>query len=133
MDVTFNVFWDTQNLGPSVVSTIQSQHSNVKGALSLGGNTIIEQYNLHGIDINYEHFIKGYDTNVFSRNIGQLIIILKNNGVISFTFIAPYDTSDVQSNYMALWRDYGSVIDYINFQFNAYSISTTVTQFQNIV
>ena len=74
----FNIFWDTDNLSPSQVSSIKKQHSNVKVALSLGGDSvandyayfnpssvdswvsnavssltrIIQQYNLDGIDID---------------------------------------------------------------------------------
>ncbi|KAI9114584.1 hypothetical protein K1719_014282 [Acacia pycnantha] len=84
----FNVFWDTQNLSPSQVSSIKSQNSNVKVAVSLGGDSvasgsayfnpssidswvsnavssltdIIKQYNLDGIDIDYEHFKSDPDT-----------------------------------------------------------------------
>ncbi|KAF5744664.1 putative Chitinase 1 precursor [Tripterygium wilfordii] len=78
----FSVFWDSQNLSPSEVSSIKKQHPNVKVALSLGGDTvrnesaffkpssvdswvsnavssltdIVKEYNLDGIDIDYEHF-----------------------------------------------------------------------------
>ncbi|KAM7265366.1 hypothetical protein ACFE04_003049 [Oxalis oulophora] len=149
----FNVFWDADNLSPSAVSSVKSQHSNVKVALSLGGDTvgngyayfnpssvdswvsnavssltsIIQQYNLDGIDIDYEHFNADPDT--FSRCIGQLISTLKNNGVISFASIAPFDDDQVQSHYQALWKDYGHLIDYVNFQFYAYDQGTTVDQF----
>ncbi|KAI4377435.1 hypothetical protein MLD38_015059 [Melastoma candidum] len=93
--------------------------------------SIIQQYDIDGIDVNYEHFVQGSDNNMFSQCIGQLITTLKNNGVISFASIAPFDDGDVQRNYMALWKDYGSVIDYVNFQFYAYSRSTTISQFEN--
>ncbi|PQM33732.1 hypothetical protein Pyn_20737 [Prunus yedoensis var. nudiflora] len=36
----FNVFWDSDNLSPSRVSSIKNQHSNVKVALSLGGDSV---------------------------------------------------------------------------------------------
>ncbi|KAI7982059.1 hypothetical protein LOK49_LG15G01504 [Camellia lanceoleosa] len=104
----FNVFWDADNLSPSQVSSIKSQHSNVKVALSLGGDSvgsgsayfnpssvdswvsnavsslthIIEQYGLDGIDIDYEHFKS--DPETFAECIGKLITTLKQNGVISF-------------------------------------------------
>ncbi|KAE8680477.1 Chitinase 2 [Hibiscus syriacus] len=84
----FNVFWDSDNLGPSQVSSIKSNHSNVKVALSLGGDSvgdgsayfnpssvdswvsnavssltdIIQQYNLDGVDVDYEHFNADPDT-----------------------------------------------------------------------
>uniref|UniRef100_A0A7N0RA66 GH18 domain-containing protein n=1 Tax=Kalanchoe fedtschenkoi TaxID=63787 RepID=A0A7N0RA66_KALFE len=149
----FNIFWDSDNLSPSQISDIKSAHSNVKVALSLGGDTvggssayfnptsidswvsnavssltrIITEYNLDGIDIDYEHFSS--DPNTFAECIGRLITTLKNNGVISFASIAPYDDDQVQSHYMALWKSYGQVIDYVNFQFYAYDQGTTVDQF----
>ncbi|KAM0999622.1 hypothetical protein ACFX15_006111 [Malus domestica] len=151
----FNVFWDSDNLSPSQVSSIKNQHSNVKVALSLGGDSvnsgsayfnpssidswvsnavssltsIIQQYNLDGIDIDYEHFQADPDT--FSECIGRLITTLKKNGVISFASIAPFDDDEVQSHYLALWKSYGHLIDYVNFQFYAYDQSTTVSQFIN--
>ncbi|KAL2332080.1 hypothetical protein Fmac_019661 [Flemingia macrophylla] len=149
----FSIFWDTQNLSPSQVSSIKSNNPNVKVALSVGGDsvsgssayfdpssvdswvsnavssltTIIKDYNLDGIDIDYEHF-KG-DTNTFAECIGRLIQTLKTNGVITFASIAPFASDEVQSRYLSLWKSYGHVIDYINFQFYAYDKSTTVSQF----
>lgn len=149
----FEVYWDSVNLSPDAVSSIKSQHSNVKVALSLGGDTvsgdpvnftpssidswvsnavtsltsIIKQYNLDGIDIDYEHFQSDPDT--FAECIGRLISTLKQNQVISFASIAPFDADQVQSNYLALWNRYGNLIDYVNFQFYAYDKSTTVSQF----
>ncbi|KAF5804441.1 putative chitinase [Helianthus annuus] len=151
----FNVFWDTDNLSPSQVSSIKNQHSNVKVALSLGGDSvnggscyfspssvdswvsnavssltnIIQEYHLDGIDIDYEHFHA--DPETFAECIGKLITTLKNNGVISFASIAPYDDDDIQSHYLALWKSYGHIIDYVNFQFYAYDKGTTVSQFMN--
>ncbi|XP_021818834.1 chitinase 2-like [Prunus avium] len=151
----FNVFWDSDNLSPSQVSSIKNQHSNVKVAFSLGGDTvngvpaefkpssidswvsnavssltsIIQQYNLDGIDIDYEHFSADPDT--FAECIGRLITTLKNNGVISFASIAPFDDDQVQSHYLALWKSYGDLIDYVNFQFYGYDQGTTVSQFIN--
>ncbi|XP_058728216.1 chitinase 2-like [Vicia villosa] len=149
----FNIFWDTNNLSPSQVSSIKNQYSNVKVALSLGGDTvnggnayfdpssvdswlsnavssltkIIKDYNLDGIDIDYEHFKADPDT--FAHCIGRLIQTLKANGVISFASIAPFDDDQVQAHYLALWKSYGHVIDYVNFQFYAYDKGTTVSQF----
>ncbi|KAK6935957.1 Glycoside hydrolase family 18, catalytic domain [Dillenia turbinata] len=149
----FNVFWDSENLSPFQVSSIKSQHSNVKVALSLGGDSvgdgyayfspssidswitnavlsltsIIRQYNLDGIDIDYEHFQA--DPQTFAECIGRLIKTLKNNGVIQFASIAPFDDDQVQRHYRALWKSYGHLIDYVNFQFYAYHQGTTVSQF----
>ncbi|GAU27188.1 hypothetical protein TSUD_107790 [Trifolium subterraneum] len=149
----FNIFWDTQNLSPSQVSSIKNQNPNVKVALSLGGDTvqsnpayfnpsssdswvsnavssltsIIKMYNLDGIDIDYEHF-QG-DPTTFSDCIGRLIQTLKDNKVISFASIAPFDDGEVQNHYLALWKSHENIIDYVNFQFYAYDKSTTVAQF----
>jgi chitinase len=137
------------------VSSIKNTHSNVKVALSLGGDTvgnafaffnpssvdswvsnavssltrIIKQFHLDGIDIDYEHF-KG-DPNTFAECIGRLITTLKQNKVISFASIAPLDDDQVQSHYLALWWKYGDQIEYINFQFYAYHKGTSVSQFIN--
>ncbi|PIA32040.1 hypothetical protein AQUCO_04600008v1 [Aquilegia coerulea] len=150
----FNIFWDTDNLSPSRVSSIKSRHSNVKVAVSLGGDSvgdgryvffkpfsvdswvknavnsltkIIKEFNLDGIDIDYEHFIG--DPNSFTECIGQLISTLKKSEVIKFASIAPYDDGPVQSHYQALWKKYGYLIDYVNFQFYAYDKGTTVSEF----
>ncbi|XP_062083517.1 chitinase 2-like [Humulus lupulus] len=149
----FNVFWDSDNLSPSQVSAIKQRHPNVKVGLSLGGDSvssgyayfkpfsidswvsnavstltqIIQQYGLDGIDIDYEHFSS--DTHTFAECIGRLIKTLKENDVISFASIAPFDDDQVQSHYKALWNKYGQLIDYVNFQFYAYDEGTTVSQF----
>ncbi|KAB1200739.1 Chitinase 2 [Morella rubra] len=149
----FNIFWDSYNLSPSQVSSIKNAHSNVKVAVSLGGDTvsnkyayfspssvdswvsnavssltrIIKQYDLDGLDIDYEHFHGHSDT--FAECIGRLITTLKRNKVISFASIAPFDDDQVQERYLALWRKYGHQIDYVNFQFYAYNKGTTVSQF----
>ncbi|KAM5583880.1 chitinase 2 [Rosa sericea] len=149
----FNVFWDTENLSPSHVSAIKARHRNAKVALSLGGDTvagkpanftptsinswvrnaiasivqITKEYKLDGIDIDYEHF--NTDPNTFAECIGRLFFYLKQNKVVSFTSIAPYDDDSVQPYYLALWRKYGHLIDYVNFQFYAYDKGTSITQF----
>ncbi|TKY67286.1 Chitinase 2 [Spatholobus suberectus] len=149
----FNIFWDTNNLSPTQVSAIKSKNSNVKVALSLGGDSvgggyaffnpssidswvsnavssltsIIKEYNLDGIDIDYEHFKADPDT--FTECVGRLIKTLKSNGVIKFASIAPFDDNQVQSHYLALWKSYGNLIDYVNFQFYAYDKGTNVDQF----
>ena len=84
---------------------------------------------MDGIDIDYEHFSANPST--FAGCIGKLISGLKGNGVISFASIAPFDDDQVQSHYLALWRKYGHLIDYVNFQFYAYDKGTTVSQFLN--
>ncbi|KAL1807891.1 hypothetical protein ACET3Z_024881 [Daucus carota] len=116
----FNIFWDNNNLSASHVSTIKKKHSNVKVAVSLGGDSmgdessffspssvdswvsnvvssltnIIQEFNLDGNDIDYEHF-RG-DPETFAKCIRQLIKALKKNRVISFASIAPFDDDQVQ-------------------------------------
>ncbi|KAL6011151.1 hypothetical protein ACLOJK_001595 [Asimina triloba] len=154
----FNIFWETKHLGPSDVASIKRSHHNVKVALSLGGDTvgnghayayfqpnsisswvsnavssltqIINQYNLDGIDIDYEHFHAHDDPETFAECIGQLVTTLKKTRTISFASIAPFDDGGpVQSHYLALWRKYGNIFDYVNFQFYAYDEGTGVQQF----
>jgi len=152
-DGKFNIFWDTGNLTPDAVQAVKAKHKNVKVALSIGGDSvnnqsaefkpssvsswvdnavsslskIIKEYHLDGIDIDYEHFEA--DNNVFTECIGQLITRLKHSKAISFASIAPFDSQEVQSHYLALWKKYGHAIDYVNFQFYAYSANTTISQF----
>ena len=64
---------------------------------------------MDGIDIDYEHFKAS--PSVFAECIGRLITTLKKNGVVSFASIAPFDNDQVQSHYLALWREYGHAID----------------------
>lgn len=149
----FNVFWDSDNLSPAQVLSIKRRYSNVKVGLSIGGDSVgdkhvnftsisvdswlsnavssltrvIKQYHLDGIDIDYEHF--NTSPNIFTQCIGRLVTNLKNNRVISFASIAPFDDGEVQRQYMALWKSYGRVFDYVNFQFYAYDRRTTVAQF----
>ncbi|XP_057782739.1 chitinase 2-like [Salvia miltiorrhiza] len=150
----FRVYWDTANLSPSQVSAIKAKHANVRVGMSLGGDTtnskqqvffhptsvnswvanaihsitdIVTTYNLDGIDIDYEHFDS--DTDTFAECIGKLLFYLKQNKIISFASIAPYEDKSVKPYYLALWRKYGNLIDYVNFQFYAYPKGTTVSQF----
>ncbi|KAM7496613.1 hypothetical protein LguiA_021027 [Lonicera macranthoides] len=86
---------------------------------------IIQKYNLDGIDIYYRNFT-GVDDDIrgspetFAVCVGRLISILKDNGVISFASIAPFDGDLSRKYYLELWRNYGQLIDYVNFQFYAY-------------
>ncbi|KAL3530667.1 hypothetical protein ACH5RR_009989 [Cinchona calisaya] len=150
----FIVYWDTKNLSPCQVSDIKAKYPNVKVAMSLAGDLvgndfkvyfnptsieswvgnaiysvtkIVKDYNLDGIDIDYEHFKADPDT--FAECIGRLLFYLKQNRIVSFTSIAPYEDDDVQPHYLALWRKYGHLIDFVNFQFYAYSNTTNVPQF----
>ncbi|KAM7501971.1 hypothetical protein LguiB_000875 [Lonicera macranthoides] len=86
---------------------------------------IIQKYNLDGIDIYYRNFT-GVDDDIrgspetFAVCVGRLISTLKDNGVISFASIAPFDGDLSRKYYLELWRNYGQLIDYVNFQFYAY-------------
>ncbi|KAH6556014.1 hypothetical protein KP509_1Z210800 [Ceratopteris richardii] len=148
----FNIYWQNSVLTPATVQAIKSQYSKVKVMLSLGGDTIsgqpvqfratsvnswvsnavssltslISQYHLDGIDIDYEHF-DSVSTDTFVSCIGQLIQQLKSSGVISVASIAPFD--GVQTQYKALWDQYNNVIDLVNFQFYSYPSSTSASQF----
>ena len=42
--------------------------------------------------------------------------------------IAPYEDETVKRHFLALWRKYGHIIDYVNFQFYAYD-KLSVSQF----
>ncbi|XP_060170224.1 chitinase 2-like [Lycium barbarum] len=149
----FLIYWDTENLTPSHISSVKAQYKNVKVGMSLGGDTvngknatfaptsiaswvrnaiysitkIAKEYNLDAIDIDYEHFKTDPDT--FAECIGRLLYYLKQNNVVSYTSIAPYADDSVQVYYLALWRKYGHLIDYVNFQFYAYEKGTTIPQF----
>lgn len=149
----FKAYWDEDNLSPSHVSATKALHSNVKVCISLGGDTIrgqyvffkprsinswvsnaissitkiAREYDLDGIDIDYEHF--DADTNTFAECIGRLLSHLKEQKIVSIASIAPYDNDSVQPYYLALWRKYGHLIDYVNFQFYAYDKGTTISQF----
>ncbi|XP_039012810.1 chitinase 2-like [Hibiscus syriacus] len=151
----FNVFWETNNLGPCQIDSLKDSNSNVKIAVSLGGDSvgrgkaffapnsktswvqnavssltdIINRYDIDGIDIDYEHFRSSPE--MFAECIGQLVTILKQSGTISFASIAPYE--EINSYYLALWRKYGHVIDFVNFQFYAYdklSVSGFISRFK---
>ncbi|XP_060216352.1 chitinase 2-like [Lycium barbarum] len=132
----FNIFWENNHLNPTEIASIKSRYKNVKIAVSLGGDTVgdnknvyfkpksinswvdnaisslspmIKEYNIDGIDIDYEHFLDT-DINVFAECIGQLVTKLKKNGKIQFDSIAPYENSTIQSHYKTLWRKYGQLV-----------------------
>lgn len=152
----FNVYWQYPILTPDAVQAIKAQHTNVKVMLSLGGDTVsgqsvlfsptstttwvsnavssltslIQNYHLDGIDIDYEHFAASASPATFASCIGQLIRQLKQNEVISVATIAPFD--GVESHYIELWNQENSVIDYVNFQFYSYSSSTSESQYVSL-
>ncbi|CAD5163225.1 unnamed protein product, partial [Musa acuminata subsp. malaccensis] len=75
--------------------------------------SIIRDYNLDSIDIDYEHF--QFDVDTFAECIGQLLTTLKkNNRVISIASIAPFDDAQVQSITKHFGR--GCPYNHVNFQ-----------------
>ncbi|CAM0879188.1 unnamed protein product [Alopecurus aequalis] len=153
----FNVFWQDSVLTAAAIAEVKRRNPNVRVAVSLGGATvsgnpvffnvtcsvdawvrnavdsltgIIRQYGLDGIDIDYEQF--QVDPATFAECTGRLVAALKSSGVIRFASIAPYGNADVQRYYRTLWAAHGHVIDYVNFQFYAYSASTTAEQYVSL-
>ncbi|KAG0566943.1 hypothetical protein M758_7G092200 [Ceratodon purpureus] len=148
----FSPYWTTTSLTPTAAQAFASANANVKISISLGGAThyvsptltqnvnwaepadqnswiqnavtsitsLASQYSITAIDIDYENFPSGSTT--FTNCIGQLITQLKNAGTITTASIAPFEqTRDV---YTALFQQYGSVIDYVNWQFYANDFQT---------
>jgi hypothetical protein len=87
-------------------------------------STLITQYGLDGIDVDYEHFSVGADT--FVECIGRLLTQLKAIFPNIATSIAPFERPEIQEYYQALWSKYSNVIDYVNFQFYGYGANTNV-------
>ncbi|KAK9096353.1 hypothetical protein Sjap_021850 [Stephania japonica] len=78
--------------------------------------SLINKYHLDGIDIDYEKFPKGNSsTTTFAYCMGELITLLKNQSVIAEATVAPY--YNTTQAYMELYRGYGEVINYVNYQF----------------
>ncbi|KAJ9188926.1 hypothetical protein P3X46_000276 [Hevea brasiliensis] len=123
--------------GDFIVSSIKASHANVKVAMSLGRDTIkgqdvfVRKYKLDGIDIDYEHLSTDSDT--FAECIGRLLFYLEEKRILSFASMAPYNDHSVQPYYLALWKKYGHVIDYVNFLFYAYPNETSVPQFMKYI
>ncbi|CAI9283512.1 unnamed protein product [Lactuca saligna] len=143
----FKPYW-ASSLTPESVAAVKSKHPNVKAMASLSGwsldsttlrwyqpensqtwisnafkslKSIIQTYNLDGIDIDYENFPKHNES--FSYCIGELITYLKNQSVISVATIAPYRLTTIP--YVQLFAAYGGVIDYVNHQFYTDKVRTT--------
>ncbi|KAH6755786.1 hypothetical protein C2S53_009631 [Perilla frutescens var. hirtella] len=136
----FSPYW-AATLTPEAVVATKSRHPNVKAMASLSGwslgsktlswynprdenlwisnafsslKTLVENYHLDGIDIDYERFPKRSNDS-FAYCIGELITLLKNNSVISVATIAPFYTT--VPPYIELFERYEGVIDYVNYQF----------------
>ncbi|KAJ8752000.1 hypothetical protein K2173_001026 [Erythroxylum novogranatense] len=135
----FSPYW-ADSLTPASVATIKSRHANVKVLASLSGwsvndnvltwytpknpklwisnafkslNSIVKKYHLDGIDVDYETFPKNDSS--FASCIGELITNLKKQRVISVATIAPFHNTI--KPYVDLYRKFGLVIDYVNYQF----------------
>lgn len=143
---TFSPYWEP-TLTPESVQAIKSLHPNVKALASLSGwslgpkvlkwytpqdpqlwisnafsslKTLITNYHLDGIDIDYENFPKQNES--FAYCIGELITILKNQSVISVATIAPFYSTVLP--YIELFKGYGNVIDFVNYQFYTDKVRT---------
>ncbi|KAL6223172.1 hypothetical protein ACLB2K_006562 [Fragaria x ananassa] len=85
--------------------------------------SIVTTYHLDGIDIDYEKFRNTSATNSnFAYCIGELITRLKDQGIISVASIAPFYST--VAPYIALFKDYGHAIDYVNYQFYTDKVRT---------
>ncbi|KAI3974621.1 hypothetical protein MKX01_029611 [Papaver californicum] len=131
------------------VEAIKTAHPNVKALASLSGwsigekvlrwynprkpniwianafsslRSIITQYHLNGIDIDYVNFPKHNST--FAYCIGELITLLKNQSVITVATIAPFYSLATVNPYLDLYNRYGDVIDYVNYQFYTDKVKT---------
>ncbi|KAF5745137.1 chitinase 2-like [Tripterygium wilfordii] len=146
----FSPYW-LQTLTPDSVADIKKRHPNVKALASLAGwsiyNTVIVWYNpldpqkwisnafaslkdivskyhLDGIDIDYENFPKkDNNSTIFAYCIGELITQLKKQKVITVATIAPYYLT--AEPYIELYKRYGGVIDYVNYQFYTDKVAKT--------
>ncbi|KAI3886420.1 hypothetical protein MKX03_036707 [Papaver bracteatum] len=130
----FSPYWEP-TLTPESVKAIKTAHPNIKALASLSGwsiankwisnafsslKSIITDYHLDGIDIDYENFPKQNST--FAYCIGELITLLKNQSVITVATIAPFYSTVIP--YLDLYHRYGDVIDYVNYQFYTDKVRT---------
>jgi hypothetical protein len=92
--------------------------------------SIVQQYSLSGIDIDYENFP---ESSTFTECIGGLISQLKSSNTISIASIAPF--GQTLPIYQDLFSNFGSSIDYVNYQIYADGLSSQdeyVSQFNNV-
>jgi hypothetical protein len=146
----FSPYWSTSLDGASA-QAFKQQNPNVKLMVSLAGfsqfvngntqnvnwydpasttdwvnnavssiTSLVSTYSLDGVDVDYENFPSGSAT--FTTCIGQLISNLKSAGTISVASIAPFGSTS--SIYADLFSNYGSSIDYVNYQFYADGLNT---------
>ncbi|CAI0376821.1 unnamed protein product [Linum tenue] len=139
----FKPYW-ADTLSPESISSLKAQHGpSVKVMASLSGwslggkvlrwtrpnnqslwisnaasslRSLIATYHLDGVDVDYENFGRGKgDIESFAFCIGELIAQLKRENSISVASIAPFHTT--VAPYAALFRRYGGLVDYVNYQF----------------
>ncbi|GJN06628.1 hypothetical protein PR202_ga24378 [Eleusine coracana subsp. coracana] len=149
----FSPFWDTAALTPAAVAAIKKAHPNVAVMAGIGGDSVqdivkavftpnsidswvdnaatslerlITQYDLDGVDVDYEHFAANADVNTFVECIGRLLTRLKQRIPRLTTSIAPFEDDTVQRYYIPLYKKYSGVIDLVNFQFYGYGANTDV-------
>ncbi|KAK3118674.1 hypothetical protein QOZ80_9BG0703860 [Eleusine coracana subsp. coracana] len=149
----FSPFWDTAALTPAAVAAIKKAHPNVAVMAGIGGDSVqdivkavftpnsidswvdnaatslerlITQYDLDGVDVDYEHFAANADVNTFVECIGRLLTRLKQRIPRLTTSIAPFEDDTVQRYYIPLYKKYSGVIDFVNFQFYGYGANTDV-------
>ncbi|KAJ7516047.1 hypothetical protein O6H91_22G041300 [Diphasiastrum complanatum] len=141
----FNAFW-ASSLTPQSAQSFKQSNPNVKLLVSLAGfsqflsdgttrnvdwydppstdtwisnavssiSNLVSQYSLDGVDVDYENFPTSA---TFTTCIGGLISQLKSSGTISIASIAPFGATI--SIYADLFANFGSSIDYVNYQFYA--------------
>lgn len=81
---------------------------------------IVQTYGADGIDIDIEQFPNGSGNFVYL--IGNLVKMLKMNGVIKFASMAPgYPQLDL---YTTLYNNYPNEFDILNYQFYGEGLNT---------
>lgn len=143
----FSPYW-ASTLTPKSIASLKTMHPHVKVLASLSGwsigskvlrwydpknpklwisnafsslSSLAKTYHLDGIDIDYERYPKTNHTK-FAYCIGELITLLKNQSVISIATIAPFYTT--VEPYIQLFKGYGDVIDFVNYQFYTDKVKT---------
>ncbi|CAL1385162.1 unnamed protein product [Linum trigynum] len=148
----FKPYW-AESLTPESISSLKARHGpTVKVMASLGGwsigekvlrwrrpkspaqwisnavsslQSLIATYHLDGIDVDYETFGRSEaDDDSFAYCVGELIARLKRESSISVATIAPFHAT--VAPYFALFRKYGGLIDYVNYQFYTDKVKSPV-------
>ncbi|CAH1432388.1 unnamed protein product [Lactuca virosa] len=72
----FNVFWETKNLGPSAIASVKAKNSNVKVAVSLGGDSVVHDKNkFYAYDqISVSQFVKHFHHQQASSYKGRQLL-----------------------------------------------------------